>query len=709
MVSRSAFPGKNARVAVLLGIWVATSATAFVLTTPGTPTTPPVAMSLNLRVRPHTAVTQGGELRQCREIPRGVYELDLGAVPESGAVRFGLAVRDMVDASSMVHVYCDETEVATVAAQEPKLWVDRRIDLDDYAGAECHLLVDAKAPLWLSACELTPLRSRLSNVLVVLIDTLRPDHLGCYGYGRDTSPNIDALADDGVRFTKMVSQASWTRSSVASLFTSNYPTVHGAEGLLDPVRSDLVMLPEVFHTNGYETEGFMTNGWCLPSWGFGRGFARYVDVNSEQVSGAKDREAADAVIAALERLKGRPWFVYLHDIGPHAPYDPPAPFDRLFSPSSADYDGPDIARAEQIALYDGAIAFTDAQFGRIVSTLKRLNMYDDTTIVVVADHGEAFGEHAVYGHASSLYDEQIRVPFVVKFARDSAQRGVRDQTVEMVDIAPTLLDFAGLTVPPGFRGVSLRDTIEGRDQPHCPAYARLFREQWNLYSARDENCKYVYDAAARTSTWFDLRNDPAELHPLNQAPAGAETLERYASEVTSSGGEGLHVLVTGSLNDPHTVAGKVTGTGVTGHSMYYPAGNDAVTTTEAGLNFRVTTSPCESSPPDLAKWYEQTQYVNNAHLIVKVDPTQSLSVAFTLDGRPAPPEIVHWGAERKVGALDVGSLPLERLVAPPQAFYACTMPDELAVYVWYVPPMKQVPREAVTTEMTEGLKTLGYL
>jgi arylsulfatase A-like enzyme len=544
---------------------------------------------------------------------------------------------------------------------------------------------------------------------VYLIDTLRPDHLSCYGYARETSPHIDALASEGVRFSEMISQASWTRPAVASLLTSTYPSVHGAVDRADILPDTFDTLPKVFHQSGYETAALMANLTCLPMWGFGPGFRQFVDVDSTVVSGTKDAQVADSVIEALHLSQGRPWFYYVHNFGPHSPYDPPAPYNTRFVSPAAKGEGPNADRAQLIDLYDGAIAFTDAQFGRIVKTLKELGMYDDTWIVVVSDHGEAFNEHGDWGHGTSLYDEQIRVPCVIKPPRDLHFNGERDGIAELIDIAPTLLDLADFRVPDEFQGRSLRDHLEGAPATDRPAFSSIYLEQQNQYGARNSHAKYVYDAAAHRPAWFDLRTDPQELNALGLAPQHGASLAHYASTHAASNRSGLHILLTGSLEEDRTFEGKISGVGVGDFDLRYAAQNGEASLTDDGLSFRVTTSPGEDCPADIVAWHEAIGELNNAHLVVQVDPAEPLAATVALDGMPIPPDKVYLGPNKRNVPLDGVELRVDDIEASSDAFNPADLPSKHAVYVWYVPPVDTIDDRSLEPEMVNAMKALGYM
>lgn len=301
------------------------------------------------------------------------------------------------------------------------------------------------------------------NVLLVLIDTLRPDHLGAYGYARRTSPFIDDLAADGVVFENALSQAPWTLPAVLSLMTSRYPCDLGvpspseARSQLPP---DSVTLAERFRAAGYRTLA-LSDHRAIDAPAFGRGFEHFESLPRGPFGDWGWIETDERVVLeAWERLiapaDSRPTFAYLHLYYPHAPYEPPAPFDAVFG-RGALFMRPG-SRAGVINLYDGEILRTDALLARLLPAFWRLRPAPaDTVTALVSDHGEAFWEHGRLGHGHSMHNELLRILFALH-APGRVPPGLRlAELAQTVDVGPTLLDVAGLdpVADPGLRGVPL--------------------------------------------------------------------------------------------------------------------------------------------------------------------------------------------------------------------------------------------------------------
>ena len=326
------------------------------------------------------------------------------------------------------------------------------------------------------------------NVLVIVVDTLRADHLPGYGYPRGSTPNLDAFAEDAIRFDQAFANASWTRPSFASIMTGRYPSSHGVMAKADALPDAVTTMAEAYADAGWHTAGFMTNYNVAPYFNFDQGFDEYEYLEPEFVLWADDSAAKlllvqflrqriegvrDAMFGVqpgtayrdaetvnshlfrwLDRAPAAPWMMFVGYMDPHDPY-----FEHPYSGSGyarAAHQRPALEEADHLrALYDGEITYWDEHFGRLIEDLRRRGLYDDMTIVITSDHGEEFGEHGGFWHGTTLYDEQIRVPLFVKLPRGRRAGTVVRHWVQSVDIMPTLLAEAGLELPEGVQGGSL--------------------------------------------------------------------------------------------------------------------------------------------------------------------------------------------------------------------------------------------------------------
>lgn len=659
---------------------------------------------------PAARTEKNADWRNVRTMAEGVNRIALGAIPDGGALRLSFVPRRALESPAEATVYADGAPVMSLSTDSPREWTERRIDLAAYAGKACDVVFNSPVMLQIAACELVPVESKRPNVLVFLVDTLRADHLGTYGYARDTSPHMDALAAEGVRFDFAFSSSSWTRPAVASLLTSVYPTVHGVHDRVDVLPPHLPTVASYFTDAGYVSQGFMSNPNCLPTWGFGGDFTRYVDIASFVMNPDKDADVADAAIAAIKDLAGRPWFLYVHAIGPHAPYEPPAPYGDRFRGDRLDLEEKDREQADVIARYDGEIAFTDLQFGRIVEALREQGLYDDTLIVITSDHGDQFGEHGRRGHGISLHDEEIHVPFIVKMpAGEQAGSAIAD-VAELLDIAPTVLDIAGLAVPERFQGRSLAGRIrEGAPQEHI-VHSSLLLGTNEIYAARSDRLKFINDVVANRMEWFDLLNDPGERNVLAAAPETGDALLQFAARVAASAGDGLHILVTGSLNEPRTITGRIEGARLGEPTIQYAANNGVVESHDDAVTFEVVTSPGPNSPFDLVEWHEVGAEQNNAQLRIAAPADEDLILTIEIDGVPAPESMVFLGPQKRPQALNEARIrPSDIAATSPEIFSPTLLPRQHAVYIWYVPSPEAVTDEELDPAMAEALRALGYI
>jgi len=303
------------------------------------------------------------------------------------------------------------------------------------------------------------------NVIIYLVDALRSDRLGAYGCPRGLSPRLDAMAEQGVVFTDMTAQSSWTKAAVASIFTGIWPRAHGVNGPDDRLPEHLPTIAERLHDAGYRTGAVVANAYVGRPFGFARGFDHF-----EYLEYGKGRSdvVGDRVESWLNTLdKTAPFFLYIHAIDPHAPYAPPDTFRERFAP---DVEDSTVGRVEIVrgivlgdveptaglerdlrALYDAEVAANDASFGRLLDLLEADGRLEDTLVIFTSDHGEAFGEHGSWTHGLDLYNEVLAVPLVIRLPGGSEAGRRVTAPVQHIDLLPTILDQCGveglLTLP----------------------------------------------------------------------------------------------------------------------------------------------------------------------------------------------------------------------------------------------------------------------
>ncbi len=385
--------------------------------------------------------------------------------------------------------------------------------------------------------EIASLRDRGVNVVFILVDMLRADRLSTYGYARHTSPNLDDLVSVGVRFAHVESQSSWTKCSMASLWTGVFPPRTGVVRFNHALPESVRMPAEIFREAGYATAGIWRNGWVAPNFGFSQGFDLYI----KPVPRAEDpqnirRETpgtrklpgtdADVTQAALEFLATHPkdqkFLLYLHYMDVHQyTYDTEAA-EQGFGSSLSD-------------AYDASIHWVDRNVGTVVQELEERGLLKNTIVVLAADHGEAFREHHVEGHARNLYREVTEVPLLMLLPFRLKNGLVVEPLVRNVDIWPTILDLAGLSPLAGTDGVSLVPLMLAAargEVPKSPPSVSYLDQTWGrtdhdpepLIAMRDGDRRVIFQTKApeKTLQVFDHASDPGEQRNLaKQAPEWA--------------------------------------------------------------------------------------------------------------------------------------------------------------------------------------------
>ena len=326
------------------------------------------------------------------------------------------------------------------------------------------------------------------NVILVTISSLRADHVGCLGYGRETTPHLDRFARENVLFRQAFATSGWMMPAHGSLFTSLYPSVHGATHIDKSLGEAHRTLAEILTDSGYYCVGFCCGPRLDTEHGFAQGFHVFDDRRVAALLETMEYETAkpfdlnqrrtndlinDAAIAWLHNNRHSPFFLFVHYYDNHWDYRPPAPYDSLYDPDyEGSLDGTQIAREplysnppderdvrHMIALYDGEVRQTDYDLGQFLDALREKGLLENSLIIVLGDHGEEFYEH---GHTShhGVYDELIHVPMVISVPGRTAAG--TDALVSQIDILPTILDYLGIAAPDACKGRSLRPIIEGR-------------------------------------------------------------------------------------------------------------------------------------------------------------------------------------------------------------------------------------------------------
>ncbi|HET6267985.1 MAG TPA: sulfatase [Acidobacteriota bacterium] len=373
-------------------------------------------------------------------------------------------------------------------------------------------------------------KDKKPNIIIYLVDALRPDHLESYGYKIPTSPNIQNFSKDAAVFDNAYSQVSWTRSSVASIQTGLYPSSHLVEDRLDTLPEYLPTLPGELRKNGYRAVGFITNGNISALFHFDRSFDDYIrlgeSLKRKEIHAQSGTlfETVSKYVSMKISPTSQPAFLYVHATDTHAPYTPDPQFqltlpncnaddpavynpDKNFRPTN-EYTPEQIACI--ISLYDSEVLRSDYYFGQFLDLLKKKNLYDNSIIILTADHGESFFEHRVWGHGKTLYESDIRVPLIIRFPQNRFAGEHITQNVRHIDLFPTLLNAIGAPYPKGLQGTSLLPLVENPRNSEPPVFSELALDTHHLKAMVDDGYKMILNESNSRIEMYDLRNDPLE-------------------------------------------------------------------------------------------------------------------------------------------------------------------------------------------------------
>jgi arylsulfatase A-like enzyme len=420
------------------------------------------------------------------------------------------------------------------------------------------------------------------NLLMISIDTLRADHLGCYGNDSVLTPCLDRLAEKGALFSQAFCQIPGTNPSHATAMTGLYPPVHGSRFNGIPIRPETVTLAETLKKAGYATGAFIScSAMDKEISGLQKGFDTYnQDLFPSHLNqqiyhlfpmkiarrlglfSSAERKGERVNESAIPWLRSRgsaPFFLWVHYFDPHVLYDPPPPYDVMYTGGLDSDLNFDIALLKNIGeskinlsredvayyrgKYCGEISYTDYCISVLLDELEKAGLAENTAVILFADHGESLGEHNYYFfHGKYLYEPSLRVPLLISWPGMPARGITIDRMVRLIDIAPTVLSLLGIPAPPGMQGRDLTPLIEGRELPQAPAYgensARFYYQagqafipvyEDKLYSIRTENWKYIEKEGGRFRELYDLKADYEEQR--NLAPRHPEIVASLSREL----------------------------------------------------------------------------------------------------------------------------------------------------------------------------------
>ncbi len=401
-------------------------------------------------------------------------------------------------------------------------------------------------------------------VILVVVDTLRPDHLGMYGYERPTSPGLDAWAEQGQVFDRAYSSSSWTLPAFATMFTSQYPVRHGAGTMLtsgpraaDDVRgrerftgldTAFPTLAEVFGAAGYRTGAVLSNPFLHENFGVSRGFQDY-----DYAARRRADEIVDRSLDWIAAREGAPFFLMVHFMDPHLPYDAPAPLRGRFTAETSSALEYPVARVHDVrrqmaefsdadrqfvaAAYDEEIAYLDSEVVRLFESLQSRGVWENAIVLLTSDHGEELFEHGGFEHGHSFYDEVVRIPFLLW----GAGTGRRPEPVSLLDVGPTLLAAAGVALPEGLQGLSVLEAGAEGIAAERGLVGEGTLDHRDLRAVVLWPYKILFEDDQAIAA-FNLENDPAEsVDLLGSADTALEGLVTAAARLLES--------PSGSLNE----------------------------------------------------------------------------------------------------------------------------------------------------------------
>jgi arylsulfatase A-like enzyme len=397
--------------------------------------------------------------------------------------------------------------------------------------------------LWRGPWEKTP------NIIVLLVDALRADRLGCYGYKRQTSPVLDALASRSVLFKQCYTQAQYTSASVASLFTGRYPLSHGYMNATYILEHDNTTMAEILRGHGYRTAAFVSNSSVGKRYGMDQGFDRFVELFSETTA-APATAVFDSATAFITTHHDRPFFIYTHFMDVHNPYDTPVTYTQKFAnPALFAFDMRNSTLRETMTvqafrgneeyrsrvtsyfndyshLYDASISYWDTHIGTFLTFLEKQGLADRTILIVTADHGEQLLDHGYTGHGTTIYDEVLHVPLLIYDPFHPARAGLTiDDLVCLIDVLPTLLSRLALPIPPWIDGKSLSPLLDARlrgDMITVHDEGIYTEATWFtnrpfstlMQTYREGEWKLLLDRLRDRKELYHLGDDPDERHDL---------------------------------------------------------------------------------------------------------------------------------------------------------------------------------------------------
>lgn len=486
-------------------------------------------------------------------------------LPEGAQLRVGLALRDIAKelhlGSTQFRIDAQwdggqrELLFEEIPGKSAGMWHDRQIDLADLLTAAGDQKVTfqfttiappiaegqsvaASFPIW-GAPEILAKEERDGrlNVVLISLDTVRADYMGGEHRGVQLTPWFDQLTEQGTIFRQAVTTFSSTSASHMSLFTGTYPAEHNVRHAVHQLPAKIRTLPEVLRQHGYATGAVTENAMLLAGSGFSRGFDSYREnTDSLKHTGSIDRTFGQGV-EWLEKHRNELFFLFLHTYEAHSPYAPKE--EALAAIPEIDPDAEGLTPADagwerSKRSYAAEVLYTDEGLERLFGELRRLDLLDHTLIVITSDHGEEFGEHGRLGHAKTVFEEVLRIPLLLWRPGTIPSGREVDDVVSLVDVAPTILDLAGISPPPAIPGRSLVSAIHGDPLDVTSVrFAEGLQNNVRMVAARMPTRKWIWHDDGRPLEFYDLEKDPGETSPVpdqENLAFGKALIEAYLTQ-----------------------------------------------------------------------------------------------------------------------------------------------------------------------------------
>jgi len=382
--------------------------------------------------------------------------------------------------------------------------------------------------LWLSGC--TKISShKKPNIILISIDTLRPDHMGCYGYSRPTSPVMDQFASEGLLFEDVTSPSPWTLPAHGSMLTGLYPNRHALKSHNVSLPKDIITLADVLQKQEYTTTEIINSDYLSKRYGMNRGFTNYMYV-VEKAHQVEPSQVEDKAKLWLSNSQTQPFFLFLHYFDVHSDYCSQAKYEKIFlRPYKGKFDGRTsqlrFYRDAQIALeqtdgehlvdlYDAGIKQMDDGLDRLFSFLKSKGLYDNTYVIITSDHGEEFLDHGSVLHGRTQFQEMIKAPLIIQGPGIPKCKRIK-YAASLVDLMPTILSMANAPIPPSLDGIDLSPlwTEKNTSMPNRYIFAGADHNN-KVYdtkqAVRHPRYKLHYDKLTKNQQLYDLQLDPGE-------------------------------------------------------------------------------------------------------------------------------------------------------------------------------------------------------